>query len=450
MSTNLRATSSGTSEPNRHLLQDGFTEDTDTCLHNPVNDGPSLIKAKIASAASLNSELLVTLESTSEAPAALGHISTHISILRDEVLKQDRIVQEIVQRVALQLKRHRKFRDSIAKRFTYHVTYMGKKFEARAMMEENTYIEAVQEQSKAEDRRSGLQSKLSEAAKEQTGIAAAAKKHEKAHAAIDNLYESIFAGPTPGFAEEDEREQKYKTRWIEHKAVRHAIKRNRRAVQSLAGASGTLDVACGQNRRAQEEEDSLFLAVSTALSYLANSNHYISLTRLSVDQARGSLECLDASATEAHRSLLGALRAASTDPNTLISQQVVFVRAAEAGKRLAEAKEFLNVLAAAAKQKEKRALEKIKDTAREFEDARQALQQIRQAAFEQVVGFGAAPPGYHECCDRAQGFAELPVEEPQGDGNRELDGLVFAPIREGANLEHGNERLDEPPSYGGN
>ena len=86
-------------------------------------------------------------------------------------------------------------------------------------------------------------------------------------------------------------------------------------------------------------------------------------------------------------------------------------RSAEAEQKFSEAKEALDTLVNAAKQKERAAREEVRGTARTLEDTRQALQQIRQAAFEQVVGFGAAPPAYHECCDRAKAFEEVFDEE---------------------------------------
>ena len=399
-------------EHSSHPQRDNLPEDVHTCLHGTACSTVSSVKAKIASAASRNSELLVTLESTSEAPAALGHISTHISILQNEVSKQDQALQEIMERVALKFKQHKKYRDSVTKRFTYRLTNMKAKFDDKAMKEEQEYNEALEAQHKAEERKNLLQDKVHEAVKERSGLEAAAKTHDETHKQIDSLYESIFAGPTPGFQTEDDREQNYYSALRAHEVAKTAVASKKRAVQHLNRASSTLKQAQSRNRRAQEEaKHGLILALSGAFSFLKEADHYATLTLVHADQALEGLQPLDFNSVEAKTLLQSRIKAASIERGSVSSKQAMLERSAEAEQKFSEAEEALDTLVNAAKQKERAAREEVRGTARTLEDARQALQQIRQAAFEQVVGFGAAPPAYHECCDRAKAFEEVSDEE---------------------------------------
>ena len=57
--------------------------------------------------------------------------------------------------------------------------------------------------------------------------------------------------------------------------------------------------------------------------------------------------------------------------------------------------------------------EDLKTAALEAEEKRQALEIAREKVFEQVAGFGLAPPGYSDCCNRAefQEYADPPPFE---------------------------------------
>jgi hypothetical protein len=95
---------------------------------------------------------------------------------------------------------------------------------------------------------------------------------------------------------------------------------------------------------------------------------------------------------------------------------------------LSKAEKALEKLAVLLKQKEEGSLEHIRKTARQVEDSRQELEQFRKGIFEEVAGFGEAAPAYTECCDRMEGFCEVP-EEAQGEDDH--DGEQDTPTTEG-------------------
>ncbi|KAL9087524.1 MAG: hypothetical protein Q9165_006635 [Trypethelium subeluteriae] len=55
--------------------------------------------------------------------------------------------------------------------------------------------------------------------------------------------------------------------------------------------------------------------------------------------------------------------------------------------------------------------EDLKTAALDAEEKRQALEIAREKVFEQVAGFGLAPPGYSDCCNRAE-FQEEYADPP--------------------------------------
>ncbi|KAI9666059.1 MAG: hypothetical protein M1821_003994 [Bathelium mastoideum] len=60
--------------------------------------------------------------------------------------------------------------------------------------------------------------------------------------------------------------------------------------------------------------------------------------------------------------------------------------------------------------------ENLKTAALDAEEKRQALEIAREKVFEQVAGFGLAPPGYSDCCNRAEIQREWDDPPPSEEG----------------------------------
>ena len=291
-------------------------------------------------------------------------------------------------------------------------------FEARAKQESTTYFVALREQSQSEERLKKFQMQVVEAEQKKVEVEANAKKHGESHEKVDQLYESIFKGPTPGFPDEDELEERFNAAKGWHENVKAGIVKAIRAGRYLAQASSQITRANDFARNGRFEAEQSIFSFSGAYALLDLSAYFISRTSSLIDKAIETLEHLDPALQEVRRDLDRILEAARIQRDTRIPDEDLVDRVVEAQARLSEAKLQIDAMARTVKGRERAGREAITKTARKLEDARQGLQQRREAAFEETVGFGAAAPAYrdvptyHECCDRADGFCQVDDPEP--------------------------------------
>jgi hypothetical protein len=389
------------------------------------------VKAAVLDSASENSALLVKLSSTSEAPAILAGHAKHVTYLEDALSEHTSLLEKLKEDVESKFKRHKKFRDSKTRRFIYRATNMLAKFDAKAMQEEREYFTLLNTQSKAEKRRLQLQQDHDEALKAQEPLEAAAKEHEQTHGKIDALYENLFAGPTPGFPREDERENRFYEARGKNETTKETIRSARRCIRILDVSRKHIERAKIHLRNANQQAiDSVFF-LDEALISLRRANESVtyainSTSRIEEHLAPPFLEMI---ATKVEVDTY--LKASKINLDETKVREKIASSAASAQEALSKAEAALEKLAGLTKQKEQSSLEHIRITARHLEDTRQELMQIRQGIFEKVAGFGEAAPAYNECCDRTEGFCAIPE-----DANEE---------------EHEDERATSPeqPSVSG-
>jgi hypothetical protein len=390
------------------------------------------VKAAILAAASENSFLLVKLSSTREAPGLLASHEKRAAALRDALLEQTEILEALKQDVDSKFRRHKRFRDSMAKRFVYCASNMAAKFEAKAVEEEREYFALLNAQSKAETRRLALQKDYEEAVKEQRSLEAAAQEHAETHAAVDALYDKLFSGPTPGFPEEDEKENRFHVARENTEAVKEAIRGARRARKILAVSQACIDRAqCRFQNADQKAVDSMFF-MGDALSSLRQGNDYVNQAINSIRRIEENLAPPFLEIVAVKVEVDAYLAAAKTVLDAAFGRKKIASIAASSQKNLVKAKEALQKLAALIVQKEESSLGDLRETARRLEDSRQELEQFRKGIFEKVAGFGEAAPAYTECCDRMEIFSEV-LEGTQQDDHRDGNGDVPAAKRVGEN-----------------
>lgn len=311
------------------------------------------------------------------------------------------------------------------------------KFDAKAMKGEREYFDLLSIQSKAEKRRLALQQDYDEVIKGQEPLETAAKAHAETHARIDELYEKVFAGPTPGFPREDERENRFYVARGENEVTKEAIRGARRARKILAVSQAHVKRAQDRLRNADQKAiDSVFF-LDDALISLRRGNENItyainSTGRIEEHLAPPFLEMVAVKVeVDAH------LKAAKITVDATFSRDKIVSTVASSQANLSKAEGALEKLVGLLKQREESSLEDIRGTARQVEDCRQELEQFRKGIFEKVAGFGEAAPAYTECCDRMEGFCEVPeeAEEAGHDGERE------------PRIEEVNANTSVPPDY---
>ncbi|KAM0252373.1 hypothetical protein ACHAQJ_007756 [Trichoderma viride] len=376
-------------------------------LHVPSNPAAERkVRQDIEDAASRNSQLLSELEATSHAPGQLGNNQVKIDHVDKRLADLEPEVERAIAAVNQQLKSHKSYRDSVAKRFVYTVLKKKDAFDDKAMREEKAYHQELEKRHKAEAKLKELKADKAALTVEMKTLETLVERHGAAHKGIDNLYSTIFDGPTAGFPDEDEQEQAHKLAKLALQERTEALKAAVRGVKAAQVVKVAIERALFEKQRASLENHSDIFSqrsVHTTLNRcVAYINRGIELTDEAINAIQAPPEPDLAQAKNTLDHLLVVSRAAAQErlkdksQNTALLERLAatLTRAMEAQKQYLEAMKKVS---------ESRR-ESIRRTARALENERRGLQQIRQSAFETTVGFGAAAPAYHECCDRAPGF----------------------------------------------
>ena len=110
------------------------------------------------------------------------------------------------QKTTKELKDHKKYNESTFRRFAHKASGRTERWSEKAAKEEREYFEAIQEQKSAEDELAYVGQLIAEAEAKKVEYERDASQHGALQRELDALYNSIFAGYTPEFPEEDERE----------------------------------------------------------------------------------------------------------------------------------------------------------------------------------------------------------------------------------------------------
>jgi len=369
---------------------------------------PEAIREAVFNAASNNSELLNILSKTSEAPSLYAAHLVHLDRLETSLTEQSTFLDSLKTQTEMKFKSHRRLRDSITRKWFYKATKSLSKFEAKAMSEEREYFAALGTQSKAEERCKILENEVGKAKVEKEELFNVQKVHGDTHKKIDELYERLFKGPTPGFGDEDERETTFYTAEEENEKVKEEIKRARKAKTGLGVVKAYLSRAKGNLDHALTAAEESFWIFDQATYYIQRG---YTATGLAIDKLKDKEEHLFPLPQDTlvmYQELGADLQAAKITIGNLSSRDGVIGVIESSREILSKAGAKLEQLIEYTKEVEKAGLTKIKETARRVEDSRQELQQIRQGIFEKVAGFGQAAPSYTECCDRAEAFCNVP------------------------------------------
>lgn len=417
-------------------------DSTDNIERAEPNDleGERRVRRAIEDAAPRNVELLNEIMSTHDAVDAVQNNEVRLQHLDEELVEQSKLAHEASLATKTQLAKYRKSRDSFTRKWIYILTNMRGNLQRKVKEGEEAYHEALAAQSRAEQREQNLKQDKDAVELENAGFVEQAKKHGAAHEEIDKLYSKLFDGQTPGFPDEDEREESYRSQKDEHDATIKTLKATTSASKELALLKSTIIRAQKEKTRAKYElETSLFRGTEYAIIFLDRCARLIEQAVIVSQKVAGELpKPLDADFVQTHHSLVQHLvnaRASATDTLSAgyayNSSTQVFSSIQAIRDELTLAAEAHTAMAHMIKSYETAAKQAVKITSRGLEDSRQALQEIRQNAFEVTVGYGAAAPAYHECCDRAEGF--------ESDANAQSE-RIPDPIIDDSDLP-------PPPSY---
>jgi len=215
----------------------------------------SSIQTKIQQAAHHNEQLLRGLEETDSAPSQLKQQNTYIADLESQIANTTKRVNDLKRKTASELKDHEKYRDSHFRRFAHKASGKKEKFAEKAAKEEKEYFDAIQAQKSAEDELAYAKQLRDEAEARKKEIAAEAQRHSNLQAELDALYNSIFAGRTPEFPDEDRKEDACNAAHAHVQTITQRLERERHILfllgqiaVKLSAARESLDGAYGMSQ----------------------------------------------------------------------------------------------------------------------------------------------------------------------------------------------------------
>ena len=242
----------------------------------------SKIEQKIREASSRNEQLLVTLRETASAGPSLEEQERRIAGLRSAIDASKDALRRLDQRRKEELRYHASHRDSVMRRWAYAAVGKKDEFAARAAREECGYLEALQREHHGEERRQQLDGMLADATRAREELQTQRAHRQQAQGALDRLYDSVFAGPSPGFPEEDEMEsiahaalQTYHDAHVTAEAESEAIRSLADAALEMQAARAAMrdalrksrvDLYTGGTMRGTIEREALGLARQHVLS----------------------------------------------------------------------------------------------------------------------------------------------------------------------------------------
>ncbi|KAI1469672.1 uncharacterized protein F4812DRAFT_298205 [Daldinia caldariorum] len=196
----------------------------------------SSITNKIRASAPRNSELLAILSETDHAQPALEQHRRHVDDLNNELSAIRERISRLDKQRAKELKEHQKYRDSVMKRFAYRVSGKTDKFEAKAEKEEKEYFAVLQQERQAKEMEEHLREMRSKAIEVQSDLEVELNRHTEAQQQLDNLYDSIFQGPTPAFPDEDRLEENARNCLKSYQNARMVVETEQHVVHLLTEA----------------------------------------------------------------------------------------------------------------------------------------------------------------------------------------------------------------------
>jgi len=412
----------------------------------------SSVRTSILDTSNQNSTLLVRLRATSSAPVQLSSQQTHLTVLRESLASQDDEITQLEAAHAFAVRAQRRSALlSPARKLVARATQRLERFE-RGAADARAAVESTASAKDAAERRAAdLRRALEVGEQEEGRLRRLASEHESVHGEIDDLYEKVFGGPTPGFEGEDERERRFYDARHKHEAVKTRVLSVRAAGRKLLPAQRDLKKAIGFIGEAKECAQRSVLSFDDAIYYLRFAGEKCASASMTVNSATQGLAPMGGEMATIKRQALDALHRAEMKTDPLFSRQKILSFADAMGTAVTEAKENVAEMSKLMAQNEKDLMTKLKGTARTLEESRQVLQEVRQGIFEEVAGFGEAAPAYTECCDRADSFCMLPAypddeadgtsneqeaepQQVQEHGENELSATVSEPIHKSSTL----------------
>ncbi|EIW78549.1 hypothetical protein CONPUDRAFT_83920 [Coniophora puteana RWD-64-598 SS2] len=190
----------------------------------------------IRNGAARHDELIRQIGELDHAPPALQAQQEHVAGLETRLCNVKINIAKFEKKTEREKKEHRDVKDSIVRKLTYRMTGKGDKFKERITKEEKEFADALAKEMRAKDWAETLQGMLDEAIKVMQDLAAKTAHHTELKSQLDQLYSSIFDGPTSEFPMDDQLERTLLQAQQQHDQIQQRLNKESQVVDLLQRA----------------------------------------------------------------------------------------------------------------------------------------------------------------------------------------------------------------------
>lgn len=360
----------------------------------------SQLTAALSRAATRNHELLSILAETEYAQPALEQSVARKLVLESRSTDACIELKKLHSITEDERKDHVRYRDSIVKCFVHNLGgQKGKeKYASKEEKEEREFLEAWQKERDAMERREQIDRELEYVYANERKLESDKAKHDQAQTELDELYDSIFAGPTPQVPAEDRMEAEVASTRDIFRQVQTQQGNDEHASNALLLASQALERASSFTLKALDYLDRGFLSRCmqpsvdeikdgwTLFGAKTNIDEYRRQMREAV-QAQPAIALLANTKIDCirvlERLLFGSSLPAQRNAIITFQRQIGFVREQVKTQRLQQ------------HQRTEDSKAQVKQASQALASVREELQQFRAATFDRFVEDDDAPPPYH-------------------------------------------------------
>ncbi|KAJ4985620.1 hypothetical protein SVAN01_08895 [Stagonosporopsis vannaccii] len=201
------------------------------------------IQSKVHEAASQHAQLLQGLAETDQAPSQLQQQDAYLKDLKAQEGSTSKRVEDLRKKTNTELKDHVKYSESTFRRFAHKASGRKERFAEKAAKEEREYFDAMQEQKTAEDELAYIRQLKAEAEIQKQNFDRDTNRHNDLQKQLDELYNSIFAGQTPEFPDEDRKEEACNAASQQVQSIHQKLEKERHVLFLLRQTSTKLSEA---------------------------------------------------------------------------------------------------------------------------------------------------------------------------------------------------------------
>ncbi|SPJ71767.1 uncharacterized protein FTOL_01495 [Fusarium torulosum] len=222
---------------------------------------------RIRAAATEREQLLSVITATDDTAANLTQVKLDIAALKNPCYDAHALYSELNARIEREQKEFEDLRDSRTKKL-----FGGSKYKEKLIREENDVTELLEWQAKADKTRKELTAKLDDMKELRQKLEHMVERRIQALNDLDNLYVSVFNGPSPGHAEEDKLEAQVKVAEEIFNPIQNSYSQVASVVNYITMARARVTFAAGSAAKALKTSESDIFDLKAGAGIRANRN----------------------------------------------------------------------------------------------------------------------------------------------------------------------------------